>query len=105
MVSLKVTGQGIKSILENGLSQYPKYDGRFPQVSGLKFSFDPSQPVGSRIISDTFKTENGDLIDMEQKYTLASQFFISTGKDGFDAFTDPSVEALSSRKAEDLPTI
>ena len=40
--------------LENGVSQYPKLDGRFPCVSGLRFSFDPSASPGSQLLSFSF---------------------------------------------------
>jgi 5'-nucleotidase len=52
--NLRVTGKVMHQILENGLSMYPKYDGRWPVVSGMKFKFDPEQPVGSRVILDSF---------------------------------------------------
>lgn len=42
---------------------------------------------------------------MDQYYTLASQHFISTGKDGFTAFLDPCVQRISSPDLEDLMTI
>jgi hypothetical protein len=32
-----------------GVSQYPSHEGRFLQVSGLKFAFDPSKPSGNRV--------------------------------------------------------
>ena len=35
--------------LENAVSKYPQLEGRFLQVSGLKFAFDPSKPVGERV--------------------------------------------------------
>ena len=35
--------------MENSVSQYPKLEGRFPQVAGISFAFDPSMPPGSRI--------------------------------------------------------
>lgn len=47
---LQVTGEQLVQALENGVSQYPKHEGRFPQVSGLSFSFDPSQPSGRRVV-------------------------------------------------------
>ena len=50
---LEVTGAQLLAALENGVSQYPKHEGRFPQVSGLVFSFDPSQPSGLRVIRES----------------------------------------------------
>ena len=38
--------------LENSVSMYPNHDGRFLQVSGVKFAFDPSKPRGSRVDPD-----------------------------------------------------
>lgn len=49
MVVISVTGAQLHEALENGVSQYPKHEGRFLQVSGLKFAFDPSKPNGQRI--------------------------------------------------------
>ena len=43
-----------------GVSQYPSHEGRFLQVSGLKFAFDPCKPSGNRVdprlitVGDTF---------------------------------------------------
>ncbi len=45
MVLLKCSGKKLHQALENGVSQYPKYEGRFLQVSGLEFAFDPSKPL------------------------------------------------------------
>ncbi|HRD09520.1 MAG TPA: 5'-nucleotidase C-terminal domain-containing protein, partial [Candidatus Nanopelagicaceae bacterium] len=42
-----ITGENLWKALENGVSNWPG-DGRFPQVSGLKFTFDTSKAVGSR---------------------------------------------------------
>lgn len=49
LVVLQVSGSQIIEALENGVSQYPKLEGRFPQVSGIRFAFDPSKPSGKRV--------------------------------------------------------
>ena len=54
------------NILENGLSAWPNYDGRFPLVSGLKFKFDGTGEVGSRILKGTLMMLDGNLVKMEQ---------------------------------------
>lgn len=36
---LEMTGEQVHRALENGVSQYPKLEGRFPQVAGLRFAF------------------------------------------------------------------
>ena len=35
--------------LENSVSMYPRLAGRFPQVAGMSFVFDPDKPVGQRV--------------------------------------------------------
>ena len=42
-------GKKLHLVLENAVSKYPSNEGRFLQVGGLKFAFDPSKPSGSRI--------------------------------------------------------
>ncbi|KAK6070522.1 5'-nucleotidase [Seiridium cupressi] len=82
VVVIKVTGQAIWDALENGVSQYPALEGRFPQVSNIKFTFDGSKPTGSRILKATI----GDgPIDMEKKYVLVTRGYMGRGKDGFDS--------------------
>ena len=44
--------------LENGVSMWPKFDGRWPCVSGIKFKFDPNRPIGQRILRDSITDEN-----------------------------------------------
>lgn len=37
LVKLNISGKLLLDVLENGVSLYPKYDGRFPAISGFKF--------------------------------------------------------------------
>ena len=43
--------------MENGVSKYPNYDGRFPNISGFKFKFDPGQKPGERVLKDSLVDE------------------------------------------------
>ena len=49
-VVLKCSGKTLLAALENGVSKYPAHEGRFPQVSGIRFAFDPSLEPGNRIV-------------------------------------------------------
>lgn len=40
------------------MSQYPKLEGRFPILSGIRFTFDSSKPPGSRIDAKTLLVKN-----------------------------------------------
>jgi len=81
IVDLDLTGEQIIAALENGVSQYEETKGRFPQVGGLSYTFDPSKPVGSRIIS----VEVGGVpIDKTATYRVATNDFMFGGGDGYD---------------------
>ncbi|KAH9907054.1 Metallo-dependent phosphatase [Xylariomycetidae sp. FL2044] len=82
VVVIKVTGKAIWDALENGLSQYPALEGRFPQVSNMTFEFDGSKPTGSRIVSATI---DGGPIDMARKYVVVTRGYMARGKDGYDS--------------------
>lgn len=106
VATLKMSGELILKALENGVSLYPKYDGRFPAVSGLRFQFDPSKEPGQRIVEGSVLLESGEPLDPERTYTLALKQFLTAGKDGYDVFRDPSVEQITDpNEAPTLPTI
>jgi len=84
-------GASLLKVLENGVSQYPKLEGRFPQVSGLRFSFDPSKDAGSRVVPGSVEMASGEPLDLEKEYTVASMEFVTKGKDGYEAFLEGRV--------------
>ena len=42
-------GHKIHQALEVSVAKYPVYEGRFPQVAGMRFTFDAKKPAGKRI--------------------------------------------------------
>lgn len=82
---LEVTGQQVLEALENGVSQYPKHEGRFPQVSGISFSFDPAQPSGRRVVEGSVRV-GGEALQLSRTYQLCTKGYIALGKDGYDVF-------------------
>lgn len=68
-------GKQIHEALENGVSQVPKMEGRFPQVSGLSFEYDPSKPGGSRIDPESIKIE-GEPLELDRVINLITEFII-----------------------------
>ncbi len=82
--TIEVTGSQIWAAMENGVSRYPA-DGRWPHVSGMKFTVDVSKPVGSRIVS--LVDLNGKAIPKDgTKFTLALTDFVAKGGDGYNMF-------------------
>ena len=87
VATFQLKGADIKAALENGLSQIEEGGGRFPQVAGLKFSFDKSKPAGSRVVS--IEVREGDSfvpLDPAKTYGLVSNNFMRNGGDGYAIF-------------------
>ena len=87
-VKLRLAGAQLRAALENGVSQVERAAGRFPQVSGLSFAFDPRRPAGSRI---TRVTVGGAALDPAKRYTLATVDFLARGGDGYGVFRSAEV--------------
>ena len=71
-----ISGKTLKEALENGVSQYPKYDGRFPIISGLKFSFDPEKPPYQRIKMEDIILDSKEQVDPEKIYRVATEAYM-----------------------------
>jgi 2',3'-cyclic-nucleotide 2'-phosphodiesterase (5'-nucleotidase family) len=78
---LRVSGEQIKIALENGVSQFEEYTGKFPVVSGLEASFDPSRPVDHRVSGITI---GGKPLRLDHTYLMAVNDFVAGGGDGYD---------------------
>jgi len=80
-MTTKVSGRNLWAALENGVSGYPS-DGRFPQISGFRFAFDPARPVGQRIISVT-TTDGRSIAADDTTYSLTTIDFRVNGGDDY----------------------
>jgi 2',3'-cyclic-nucleotide 2'-phosphodiesterase (5'-nucleotidase family) len=82
-----VTGAEVDAFLENGVSAMPGANGRFPQVSGLCFTYEITAPVGSRVTSIVRGAADGtctaEPVLPSSTYTLAINDFMMTGGDGY----------------------
>ncbi|OCA88952.1 5'-nucleotidase C-terminal domain-containing protein [Pseudobacillus wudalianchiensis] len=84
---MNLTGAEIRAALENSVKEVPGQFGGFLQVSGLKFTYDSSKPVGERVKTVEVKKENGyvPLVDTES-YVVATNTFTAKGGDGYSTF-------------------
>ncbi|AYG60397.1 5'-nucleotidase C-terminal domain-containing protein [Rhizobium jaguaris] len=87
LATFQLTGADIKAALENGLSQIEDGAGRFPQVAGLKYTFDKSKPPGSRVVS-VLVQEGTEFVplDPNKTYGVVSNNYMRAGGDGYVVF-------------------
>ena len=115
-----VSGENLWKALENGVGgSYPS-DGRFPQISGFKFTFDSTKAIGSRIVSVT-KNDGTAIAKDQTVYTLTTLDFIIYGGDFYtnmfsptkakvqgallDVFTDALKADLAAGKVTQVPAL
>ncbi|HEX8286151.1 MAG TPA: bifunctional UDP-sugar hydrolase/5'-nucleotidase [Pyrinomonadaceae bacterium] len=82
---IEVSGEVLLQALEHGVSLTgPGAEpGRFPQVSGLRFSFDASKLPGVRVGGVTV---GGKPLDPKRTYTLVTTSFVAEGGDQYAMF-------------------
>jgi len=89
IVNFDLTGAEIVEALENGVSMVEEVKGRFPQVGGLRYAFNPDLPAGSRIISvevwDPAQKAYVPL-DLKATYRVCTNNFLYGGGDGYEVF-------------------
>lgn len=101
IVKVEVSGKLLLDILEHSVarSREDNEPGRFPQVSGLKFTFDASKLPGQRIVEAMV---GGKPIDPGSNYTVAtSDFLVSRGGDGYTMFKDAKLLIAADKAPKD----
>ena len=83
--TFQVSGAVLLEALENGVSQVEDGAGRFPQVAGMSFAFDGSQPAGARISDVTIA---GAPLDPAKFYGVVSNNYVRSGGDGYKMFVN-----------------
>ena len=87
-----VNGAELKTMLENGVSLMPAANGRFPQVSGLCFTYDIQLAAGSRVTGAVNQAADGSCtgapVDLTAAttYAVAENDFMTAGGDGYPDF-------------------
>ncbi len=82
-IKLVLTGAQVREALENGVSQAEKGAGRFPQVSGLSFTWSPKAAPGQRVKTVLV---GGNPLQDGQSYTVATNDYMGGGGDGYSVF-------------------
>jgi 2',3'-cyclic-nucleotide 2'-phosphodiesterase (5'-nucleotidase family) len=99
-----VSASKLKELLEHGIAVYPN-QGRFPQVSGLAFSFDLTKPAGSRILNLAIQDSQGNDLDVvvrggalagdpTRTFRMVTLNFLAGGGDSYPFPTDATANRV-----------
>lgn len=90
LATFQITGATVVAALENGVSQVEEVKGRFPQVAGLKFTWDPSVAPNEGRVTEVMVMDGGTWvpIDPAKVYGVVSNNYMRSGGDGYKMFRD-----------------
>jgi 5'-nucleotidase len=83
LVTFSISGQELRSALENSVSRLPATNGRFLQLSGLTMTYDPQAPIGARV-RDVMVGDKP--LDQFRRYRVTTDSFVADGGDGYTMF-------------------
>lgn len=90
LVVLTLSGADLLAVLEHGVAAVGLHEGsgRFPQVAGIRYAYDPAKPAGKRIGAVSVADASGTFapIDPAKDYRLAISDFMARGGDGYTTF-------------------
>ncbi|WP_158289522.1 5'-nucleotidase C-terminal domain-containing protein [Paenibacillus flagellatus] len=85
IVAAEMSGETLLAALENGVSATEQLAGRFLQVSGVSYVYNPGKPTGRRIED---AEANGVPVDKNARYKVALSNYMFTGGDSYTMFGD-----------------
>lgn len=95
LATFQISGKDLVAGLESGLSQIEDGAGRFPQVAGLKYSFDKSVAPNAGRVKSVEVMENGAWapINPDKDYLVATNNYVRQGGDGYKVFAEKAKNA------------
>lgn len=98
----KMSGEQLWGALEHGVSAYPS--GRFPQISGFKFTFEPGRAAGSRVTEVT-RADGTPIPKDSTEYSVTTVDYMVNGGDGYVGFFNPSQASIRAPYADALTNL
>ena len=95
--TLGLKGSDLLLALESGVGRAENPDnegtGRFPQVAGIRFSWDGSKPAGERIVSAEVRNADGSFsaVDPDAVYQVVTNDFLRRGGDEYTVFAEAAI--------------
>ncbi len=95
LATFQISGKDLVAGLENGVSQVEDGGGRFPQVAGLKYSFDKSVAPNAGRVKSVEVMEGGvwTPINPDKDYLVAANNYVRQGGDGYKVFAEKAKNA------------
>ncbi len=95
LATMQLSGAGVIAALENGVSQVEDGGGRFPQVSGIRFTWDASiAPNEGRVVEVLVNDgDNWVPIDPDAIYGVVTNNYMRSGGDGYKIFASEGMNA------------
>ena len=89
LATFEGNGQMVIDALENGVSRLEDGAGRFPQVAGMKYTFDVNAEPGARVSDVMVADGMGGFkpIDPAATYLVVTNNYVRNGGDGYRMFT------------------
>ena len=87
--TFEISGQELVAALENGVSQVEEVKGRFPQVAGLTFTWDPTVAPNEGRVQEVM-VDMGDgftPLDPAKTYLVVTNNYVRNGGDGYKVFS------------------
>jgi len=93
--TFEISGAGLLAALENGVSQVEEGAGRFAQVAGLQYTWDPNKkPEDGRIAEAlVMKGDSWQPIDPTAMYSVVTNNYVRGGGDGYKMFSSEGQNA------------
>ncbi|WP_018429331.1 5'-nucleotidase C-terminal domain-containing protein [Hoeflea sp. 108] len=95
LATFQLSGKDIVASLEAGVSEIEEGKGKFPQVAGLKYSFDKSVAANAGRVKSVEVMDGGAWkpIDEAKVYTVATNNYVRQGGDGYKLFASNATNA------------
>jgi 2',3'-cyclic-nucleotide 2'-phosphodiesterase (5'-nucleotidase family)/predicted AlkP superfamily phosphohydrolase/phosphomutase len=100
--TVRLTGRLVLAALENGVGDVSGSAGRFIQVSGVYFTYDPSKPAGQRVVAAFLDKARTQPLDPNATYLVVTNDFMLQGGDNYTMLAQGTDKATRDLLVNDV---